>query len=311
MFLDGKSVMKLVKEHEQEFLEKINNYLLSAPNPELAKMILFDSWDDGFFLQNASNTLDVPPKEFLENLVYLRENGLVYPDDGGHRLKEDQKRFKKIKSSEGIEDYLRSDMPFGPSTLLDVEGLDRTTTLKAMNSVSDSVDFSYSKQFKFDDLTKLKGLREKSHALLKPIREKEAKYWYEVLGIPKQFFGFPNFVKESDPTWGDHGDIKYFNLRANFQFPHEAFEIGFDQASGAPISSNPWEDHMNEKRRYFPARFKVLRRGEFYNLSLDNIALNTNWGRDIGDKGPFVYRREAEEVMYALKERLEGVLEKS
>jgi len=291
-------MLKALEEKAQEFkLKYVSEAVETSPDPFLAKVILMMARYGNLYLQSAAGILQIPEESFDETLTHLLEEEIVH-------LNQESENLMNI---EGINSYLHSNLIFGPRDLIKKENLDADTTLKAMESVAELVEFGYSKGFSFD-LKLLRRLRGKAHAMLKPIREMEANYWHKILDVPEQFCSFPSFVGEENPTWEEHaGDVNHFTLGTKFSTPKEAFEVGFYDADGSPLLSKEYKYECVTAKTL--PRAISIDRGEngTYKLELSNINFATN-SISVYNYAPLALRKEAQEVVPKLQERLEAVL---
>lgn len=293
----------LQEKAQQLILEQINNAVELSHNPDLAKAVLFNASRDTFYIKGAVESLEVPEDEFEKIVNYLVEQDIITMSS-----QYEESIFDHILNNVGVEEYLSSELPFGKRQILKREFVDEATALKTMNSVKDFVGFFYSKQFRVEDLTVLGELRKRSHDLLKQIREAEGEYWHNALKIPEQYGGFPSFVSENDPTKSGGEDINFFGLRAQFASPEEAFEVGFDQVEGYPLTIKFQESKFLPKaveiRKTTAVNEKILSK---YNIFLRNICYDSNFYS--GRATPLAYRLDAKHVMPLLQDALEKELD--
>lgn len=295
---------KLEKKVDREVLNFIDSVIKSSPNPELAKVILFTAYvDRKIYLESGCQMLQVCKEDFDKVLSHLKNSEIV---SIMQEERDTEGRFRKAVNDSSVENYLRSELPYGKHEIIKDICLDESKTLKVMNSVKDLVQFNYSRTFKFEDLTKLRNLRKQIHRDLKTTRRIEAEYWHKVLGVPEQFSGFPSFVEENNPTKSEGYEVNDFHLIGKFNSPEEAFKIGFDKALGYPIASKAYQIEGRQEDK-FTCAIKISKVGnKNYSFSLNNIL----WDVCIYySHSPFAYREEAVQLMPKIQQRLEEVLE--
>jgi len=280
-------------------LVDIHRCVVESPNPSLTRAVLFSSLNNQMYLNHGSETLEVEKKEFLGVVSDLEGRGIIQVKKEGFG---ETGEYDCIEPDELVGEYFRSELPYGPHKLIKREGLDVGQVRKIMESVDDLVSWDYRNTFHFDDLTKLRELRDSAHEALEEIRGQEAEFWYTELDIPRQYKDFRSFVGEKDPTKIDGYDTQTFYLRAEFDSLDEAFETGFDSVKGLPLAK---KEYGNLKT--LPPVVDVYEEEkDNYKFTLDNICYKAHWG--MFDKIPLAYRKEAEEIMPVLQTRVEAVL---
>lgn len=292
----------LEKEAKKYILDKIHAAVESSPDSDFAKLILYSANRDNFYLNFAPKMFQVCQKKFEETFNYLLDSGIVMRGNKGRG----DKRYDCIKNDESVNEYLSSELPYGLGTIIKREGVEDSVVLEAMNSVKDIVEFQYSRNFIFKDLSGLDKLRKQSHEALKQIRKAEEKYWYEQLGIPKQYGNFSSFVSENNST----NSRRRFNFYGEFSSPNEAFRVGFGEARGGPRASRIYNKGYC-KNNLLPFAIEVRKDEKGYKISLENICYSVIVS-DVGNgESNLDYLLEAKKVMPVLQERMERVLGKS
>lgn len=297
------------KRTQQAFLQQVSDAVESSPNSNLAKVILFLSKHSNLYVSRAPESLQISQEEFLATLNYLVGSQLIRINTRGFDFKEEAgQKYADVILEGGVEGYLVSDLPFGPNPLMERQDLGKDITLRVMENLANMMEFSYSRNFSFDDLTLLIKLREQSHIALDSIRKAEAQYWHEHLDIPPQFWGFPSFVSKEDPTRTDVYNLSRFELSGKFSSPREAFEIGFDSAQGFPLTSREYKSSAtNQDFKKFPRAINVMRRKLGYDIRLDNF-LSFALSDSIFEGVSLAYLMEAKELLPEVRERIEKVL---
>ncbi len=296
-----------LQQKSQEYLLKhISDSVENSGNPDLAKAILFSTHEESsLYLERAPISLGVQEEEFMKVISSLQSSAIlrIYHDE---REGENHK-FDKLMNNDGVQDYLKSDIPFGPYNIIGAQGISRGTTLRVMESVLDLVNFSYSKRFDLSvkDFAKLRSLKELSEKTLASVRKNEEDFWHTELGIPSQYNqGFNYFARIGDFTRRDGYDVTVFSLEGKFNSPSKAFEIGFDNAGGTPLASKNYGERIGNR---LPAALDIQSQEGKYRIRLENIALKSQrWGEAWIPS--LEYRLEAKKVGSELKERIEKAL---
>ncbi len=203
-----------------------------------------------------------------------------------------------INLEESSKTYFETN-PYGPIHLVQRKGLTEKQALAAMESVDGSVKFRYSRRFVFDP----ERLREFGRTIdrdLMEIRYKERGFFYTEMGVPVEFTeGLPSFVSKVDPTKYDGYDNRNFDLNGEFYSARDAFRVGFDEAYGFVILPKMMDTGLGLGDRV--KGIEVMKRGQGYNLKLDNLRYNVH-------RGSFECQQEAKRLGPILQIRLEDVL---
>ncbi len=284
---------KLKGEAKNYILQNTIDTVESAPDPDLAKLILFTTdREDLYYNEKYRKDFGVSKESVLEHINLLKERGLIRTSEGV------TEEFNKVIVDEEVKNlYLKSELPLGPYTVLEKKDVPEPKALEAMNSVKDIVKFYYSKSFIFN-VGQLTELKEEVYNRIKEIRKFETSHWYN-FGIPGQFSGFPTFVSEKDPT--DNKNVNSFTLNGNFLSPDQAFEVGFDEAKGFPLTSKPYK-YMNGDTNCFLNGISIHKKGDLYKISLANIRYSATNIPNLN------HNKEAKAVIQTLKSRLEAIL---
>ena len=299
----SEDISGLEKKAQEQAIQSIHDFVTHCKDPTLARTILFTSASKALYPHYAVEELNVPVDEFHEMLTTLREHGFIEVKN-----EYDSSRYPKVFPDKLVAEYFRSDLSFGSYTVLE-KFAEPEVLQRAMESVDDLVSWTYSRGFSFPDLTKLRELGEKAHKALKPIRDMEAEFWYSELGVPKNYKGFQSFVEEKDITKCECYDNKWFVLSAEFDSPKQAFEIGFDNAHGFPKPKKEYKGFWA-----LPPAVEVEITGEIpeipgpsSKIELRDSARQAYWGSY--DITSYSYKKEAEEIMPVLEQRLRSVLD--
>jgi len=311
----------LLEKVKQETLADIHGHINASHDPTLTRTVLFTSASRTLYTGNASEELEVEQGRLDSAINSLLKKGIIRLEDKGvtpdlqddilltpAEMLEEAYGNKQICPDELVKEYFQSKMPFGPHEIIDGLEISSEKAQEVMKAVNDLVSWNYTRGFGFSDLTKLRQLRQQSHQALEPIREQEREFWYTELEIPRQFTGIPSFVREADPTINQEypSDIKSFTLNAKFDSIDEAFETGFDEVHGFPITKKPYKDFQSLPRA---VKLSKNRKTKEYKLTLTNIAKDAHWGTY--DKTPYDYKKEAEEIMPVLRGRLDALVDQS
>lgn len=222
---------KLVKMAENSLIEYIDKLVQNTPdNPRLAKAIL-SHLSQRFTITDTElkNSLGVSGELFDKVLNYLGECELVKLDPAEDSF--EHERMWDVEKVRDVDKYLESALPYGKRTIMNVYGLSDNQLLGAMDSVTDLVEFHYTKQIKLD-LTKLRKIRDESHKEFEDLREREREKIYKEFGINRRWSSsLLSFVNKVDPTQSEDGyDRDNFNFVGTFPSPSKAFKEGFYHA---------------------------------------------------------------------------------
>ncbi len=235
--------------------------------------------------------LGVSDNEVKEVVSKLSKEGLI-------RVKDTE-----ILGDNELKKYFATEF-YGPYILFEKTELNSDTLFEAMNDIKDFVTFGYTKDFKFP-IEKLEKLRQQSHDALNPIKEKEKEFFYEALGVPRNFedSNFPSFVTTRDPTtseeYGFTRRTNQFTFRGEFNSLEEAFKIGFDNAYGRLIINSAFEE---DKRKGFFSPIKIKKDSGIYQLKLENIRYSTM-------EYSLSFQKEVQKGLETVQNRLEKVLD--
>lgn len=286
----------LQEKSKELLLEVISDTIESCGNPDLAKSILYRSKFPGAYLNLLPNSLGVSDNEVKAVVFKLLKGNLVNAN------LEKEEDLKQIYLDEEVSKYFETEF-YGPYTLFEKTGLNSDRLFKAMNSIKDIVEFGYTKNFKFP-IEKLEELRQQSHNALDLIKKQETEFFYESLGVPRNFkdSNFPSFVKSKDPTTSDDAykrRINQYNFVGEFNSLKEAFKIGFDEAWGRLIINSASEEE--DKRKGFLSPIEIKKDIEIYQLKLKNIRYSTM-------EYSFPFQKEVQKKLETIQNKLEKIL---
>ncbi len=311
--------MSLRAKIKKRIFQYIHEIVESSPNPDLAKAILYSAHFTNLRQDIGAKQLKIKENEFGKTVDYLLTKDIISIKNSFNR---NLKLIRLGDSKELIDYLLLSDLPFGPRHCFRKKRVDKNTMKEAMQSIEDMVRFKYERVFHFvEGLDHLRKLRNKSHDALYQIRKLEEEYLHKKLQIPEQYTGFPSFVSEEDPTsLAELHNECSFTLNAQFKSIEEAFHVGFEVASGYPISgwgisrifdeTDKKNDYYSAIQRYdinLPKAIHILYEGEYYDINLENICYAANSNMSL-DNSPLVYRQAARIMMPILEEKLKKAL---
>lgn len=220
--------------------EKISSIINSSRNPELAKAILFKMHHSSGHYSGKilSNSLELPEQEVDLTLQFLNEHFLV-------SLKEKSPEWGwEIWRQRDAENYIQSELPYGPRTLFEMHGLTDESLLKAMRAIQPEIKFHYQKRQALD-IDKLRDIGKDQHTILEKLMEKEKDTMYKELNINRAWAGLPSFIKKDDPTREGGYDNCHFTMYGDFDSPEEAIKENFESASASPPMKRTGHEYMD------------------------------------------------------------------
>jgi len=264
-----------------------------SPNPDALTSLLFSCRNYDHYISSASIQLGFP-KETIKNMVFdeLLPLGIIKLSGEG-----DAQEFRFIDE---VSELIIPPLGFGPYTLINKKGLNQEQIVKAMDSIYNLVHFTYYKRFEFP-IDKLRELREKSHKALENLKTDEKMFFHTTLEVPKEYHGFPSFVRENNPISEGRYTQNRFQLRGKFTSPKRAFEAGFDNITGSVILKNKFLID-NTKVNWSPGGIEISEKNNSLELSLEN----TRYAAAM--RGSFNYQQAVREALSIVQDKLEEVL---
>ncbi|MBU0957924.1 MAG: hypothetical protein KKF56_03905 [Nanoarchaeota archaeon] len=302
-----------------------------ARNPELAMALLgaICRSGDGGMMQSLAEGLGVERAEVERTAAHLAERGLVYVsrhesksislrDLGfissvarreGVRHPEWDSIFIPREISEDLDNFLVSDLGYGPIHVFDLKELPMEKARTLMKGVEDLVRFYYTKSFQFP-LEPLEALRERTKEEIEAIRRVERDFIHRNLGVPANYdSGELTFVYNHDATNVEGYSRSHFDFSGKFPSVDDAFKVGFDSANGYPVSGVKWVPRFfkEEVDTYCPGvevRKITTDGSETYGFRLE-----INRWQYAHQIQPLIVQRDVKKTMDTLVERVGKIVE--
>lgn len=279
--------------------EQAERSVAACTDVDLAKVILLKVACDTQNYDSLLKNINLPESQVRNTFQYLVSENLL-------RIHYDEYDKKKehptLQFLPGVKDgYVRTEKMQGPYYLLELNNVGRERALRAMQAVQDSVYFAYEKTFTFN-MEQLQQFKNGIHTRVTELQKEEQQLFHKTFNVADNWTQTPSFVGGKDPTWTEHGQKHGFNLFGTFPTPAQAFEFGFNSATGAPCVGRAYTLKYGGSTNSLFSCIKVFCHEEGYDISLKNTLGSS------AVHGAFAFYQETQRVLPLLKVKLENAL---